>query len=179
VAILLLFLNLCALFYGISRWLFLRDTGRKLRTWTGSSAPPTAVHEDLKPYLNEGEETAMWDQTATLDASDHRTAEPGSGAARTTPRARAAIRETCSPKDSTCRAGRERERVLLGDETYKLKRLGGADTGHGRGVPRRAVDDLRDDRGVSRRALEGRPRSLRASGLIHRRADERTRARRS
>lgn len=27
---LVLFLNLCALFYTISRWLFLRDTGRKL-----------------------------------------------------------------------------------------------------------------------------------------------------
>ena len=30
-AILLLFLNLCALYYGIARWVFLCDAGRKLR----------------------------------------------------------------------------------------------------------------------------------------------------
>ena len=28
---LLLFLNLCAVYYSIARWLFLRDTGRKLQ----------------------------------------------------------------------------------------------------------------------------------------------------
>ena len=30
-ALLVLFLNLCAAFYGVGRWLFLRDTGRKLK----------------------------------------------------------------------------------------------------------------------------------------------------
>ena len=38
---LVLFLNLCAAYYGIARWLFLRDTGRKLRTWTSSSGRET------------------------------------------------------------------------------------------------------------------------------------------
>ena len=30
-ATLVVFLNLCALYYGLGRWLLLRDTGRKLR----------------------------------------------------------------------------------------------------------------------------------------------------
>ncbi|WP_291985033.1 hypothetical protein [Luteitalea sp.] len=49
--ILLLFLNLCALFYGISRWLFLRDAGRKLTHVDRQLGTPDSVHEDLKPYL--------------------------------------------------------------------------------------------------------------------------------
>jgi len=48
---LLLFLNLCALFYGISRWLFLRDAGRKLTHVDRQLGTPDGVHEDLKPYL--------------------------------------------------------------------------------------------------------------------------------
>lgn len=49
---LLLFLNLCALFYGISRWLFLRDAGRKLTHVDRQLGTSDGVHEDLKPYLN-------------------------------------------------------------------------------------------------------------------------------
>lgn len=49
---LLLFLNLCALFYGISRWLFLRDAGRKLTHVDRQLGTADTVHEDLRPYLN-------------------------------------------------------------------------------------------------------------------------------
>jgi hypothetical protein len=48
---LLLFLNLCALFYGISRWIFLRDAGRKLTHLDRQLGTADGVHEDLKPYL--------------------------------------------------------------------------------------------------------------------------------
>ena len=49
---LLLFLNLCALFYGISRWIFLRDAGRKLTHLDRQLGTADGVHEDLKLYLN-------------------------------------------------------------------------------------------------------------------------------
>ena len=49
--ILLLFLNFCALFYGISRWLFLRDAGRKLTHVDRQLGTADSVHEDLTPYL--------------------------------------------------------------------------------------------------------------------------------
>ena len=48
---LLLFLNLCALFYGISRWIFLRDAGRKLTHLDRQLGTADGVHEDLKPFL--------------------------------------------------------------------------------------------------------------------------------
>ena len=50
-AILLLFLNLCALYYGIARWVFLRDAGRKLRHVDEQLRIDDAVHEELRPYL--------------------------------------------------------------------------------------------------------------------------------
>jgi hypothetical protein len=53
VAILVLFLNLCAAFYGIARWLFLRDAGRKLTHMDRQLGSPDAVlsdlHTDLQP----------------------------------------------------------------------------------------------------------------------------------
>jgi hypothetical protein len=48
----LLFLNLCALFYGISRWLFLRDAGRKLTHVDRQLGTADTVHEDLRPHVN-------------------------------------------------------------------------------------------------------------------------------
>ena len=48
-AALLLFFNLCALYYSVARWLFLRDTGRNCCTWTGSWGRPTPSLEDLGP----------------------------------------------------------------------------------------------------------------------------------
>jgi hypothetical protein len=48
---LLLFLNLFALFYGMSRWLFLRDAGRKLTHVDRQLGTSDGVHEDLRPYL--------------------------------------------------------------------------------------------------------------------------------
>lgn len=46
-AILVLFLNLTAGFYAAGRWLFLRDTGRKLRHLDHQLATPDAVLDDL------------------------------------------------------------------------------------------------------------------------------------
>ena len=42
-----LFLNLCAAYYGIARWLFLRDTGRKLSHMDRQLGSPDAVLRDL------------------------------------------------------------------------------------------------------------------------------------
>jgi len=51
-AILVLFLNLFAAYYGIARWLFLRDTGRKLshmdRQLGSRDAVLRDLHRDLK-----------------------------------------------------------------------------------------------------------------------------------
>ncbi|ODS57832.1 MAG: hypothetical protein ABS36_05170 [Acidobacteria bacterium SCN 69-37] len=49
---LLLFLNLFALFYGISRWIFLRDAGRKLTHVDRQLGTADTVHEDLRPHVN-------------------------------------------------------------------------------------------------------------------------------
>jgi hypothetical protein len=47
-----LFLNLCAAYYGVARWLFLRDAGRKLshmdRQLTTPDAVLTDLHRDLR-----------------------------------------------------------------------------------------------------------------------------------
>jgi hypothetical protein len=42
-ATLLVFLNLCALYYALGRWLLLRDTGRKLRHLDHQLRTPDAV----------------------------------------------------------------------------------------------------------------------------------------
>jgi hypothetical protein len=51
-AVVVLFLNLCAVYYGIARWLFLRDTGRKLshmdRQLGSRDAVLRDLHRDLK-----------------------------------------------------------------------------------------------------------------------------------
>lgn len=46
-ALLVLFLNLFAAFYGVGRWLFLRDTGRKLRHLDHQLTTPDAVLDEL------------------------------------------------------------------------------------------------------------------------------------
>ena len=43
----LLFFNLCALYYSVARWLFLRDTGRKLMHLDRQLATRDAALEDL------------------------------------------------------------------------------------------------------------------------------------
>ncbi len=48
---LLVFLNLCALYYSIARWLFLRDTGRKLLHLDRQLTSDDAVLEDLRTFL--------------------------------------------------------------------------------------------------------------------------------
>ena len=50
---LLVFLNLCAAYYGFARWFFLRETGRKLthmdRQLRSRDAVLSDLHEDFKP----------------------------------------------------------------------------------------------------------------------------------
>jgi hypothetical protein len=48
---LLVFLHLCALYYAVARWLFLRDTGRKLTHVDQQLATADAVHQDLREHL--------------------------------------------------------------------------------------------------------------------------------
>lgn len=48
---LLVFLNLCALYYAVARWLFLRDTGRKLTHVDRQLTASAGVAEDLPPEL--------------------------------------------------------------------------------------------------------------------------------
>lgn len=50
-AVLVVFINLCALYYAIARWLFLRDTGRKLTHVDRQLIASEGVHEDLPPQL--------------------------------------------------------------------------------------------------------------------------------
>ena len=50
-AALIVFLNLCAVFYALARWLFLRDTGRKLTHVDRQLISSEGVHEDLPPQL--------------------------------------------------------------------------------------------------------------------------------
>ena len=49
--VLVVFLNLCALYYAIARWLFLRDTGRKLTHVDRQLIASEGVHEDLPPHV--------------------------------------------------------------------------------------------------------------------------------
>ncbi|HTR77446.1 MAG TPA: hypothetical protein VMH39_05025 [Gemmatimonadaceae bacterium] len=48
---LLVFLHLCALYYAVARWLFLRETGRKLTHVDRQLMASEGVHEDLPPEL--------------------------------------------------------------------------------------------------------------------------------
>jgi hypothetical protein len=50
-AALLIFLNLCAVYYSVARWLFLRDAGRKLQHLDRQLTTPDAVLEDLRVHL--------------------------------------------------------------------------------------------------------------------------------
>ena len=48
-----LFLNLCAAYYGIARWLFLRDAGRKLSHMDRQLGSHDAVLKDLQRDLGD------------------------------------------------------------------------------------------------------------------------------
>ena len=50
-SVLLLFLHLCALYYGVARWLFLRDAGRKLTHIDRQLGTPEGLHEGLRPHI--------------------------------------------------------------------------------------------------------------------------------
>ena len=50
-AALTLFLNLTATYYSVARWLFLRDTGRKLLHIDRQLATDDAVLDDVRSYL--------------------------------------------------------------------------------------------------------------------------------
>ena len=47
----LVFLNLCALYYALARWFFLRETGRKLTHVDRQLIASAGVGEDLPPEL--------------------------------------------------------------------------------------------------------------------------------
>ena len=47
----IVFLNLCATFYALARWVFLRDTGRKLTHVDQQLISSQGVHEELPPHL--------------------------------------------------------------------------------------------------------------------------------
>lgn len=51
VGALLVFLNLCAVYYAVARWLFLRDTGRKLGHVDQQLTTPDGVHQELRAHL--------------------------------------------------------------------------------------------------------------------------------
>ena len=46
---LLVFLHLCAAYYALARWLFLRDTGRKLTHVDQQLIASEGVHQDVPP----------------------------------------------------------------------------------------------------------------------------------
>lgn len=48
---LIVFLNLCALYYSLARWLFLRETGRKLSHVDRQLATSDTVLEELRSHL--------------------------------------------------------------------------------------------------------------------------------
>ncbi len=48
---LLIFFHLCALYYGIARRLFLRDTGRKLTHLDSQLTTSEGVHQELRGHL--------------------------------------------------------------------------------------------------------------------------------
>jgi len=50
---LLLFLNLCAIYYSLARWLFLRDTGRKLLHLDRQLATRDSALDDVRPFLKQ------------------------------------------------------------------------------------------------------------------------------
>jgi hypothetical protein len=50
-AIVVAFVNLSAFYYALARWLFLRDTGRKLTHIDRQLIASEGVHEDLPPQL--------------------------------------------------------------------------------------------------------------------------------
>ena len=52
-AVLLVFVHLCALYYGVARWLFVRDAGRKLTYLDRQLSTPRAVLVDLSDQLDE------------------------------------------------------------------------------------------------------------------------------
>jgi hypothetical protein len=53
VGALLLFLNLCAIYYSVARWLFLRDTGRKLLHLDRQLATRDSALDDVRPFLEQ------------------------------------------------------------------------------------------------------------------------------
>lgn len=50
--VLLLFLNLCALYYAVARWMFLRDSGRKLTHLDRQLRGVDPPHQELGHYLS-------------------------------------------------------------------------------------------------------------------------------
>jgi succinate-acetate transporter protein len=49
--VLVLFLHLSAVYYALARWIFLRDTGRKLTHVDQQLTTPEGVHQELRDHL--------------------------------------------------------------------------------------------------------------------------------
>ena len=49
--VVLVFLNLCALYYSVARWLFLRDAGRKLTHIDRQLRSASGLHDDLRQHF--------------------------------------------------------------------------------------------------------------------------------
>ena len=52
ISALLVFLHLCAAYYAVARWLFLRDTGRKLTHLDQQLITAEGVHQELREHLS-------------------------------------------------------------------------------------------------------------------------------
>jgi hypothetical protein len=154
-----LFLHLCALYYGITRWLFLRDAGRKrthmdrqlamLRGCTrisGRTSPQSAGDR-----VSDGPDPRTFD-TRQPGPSDRREADD------LDPRD-AFVSDLDLPHE------RERERVYVYDPAYALRDSeAGAVTTIGtlRAVP---ATDLRDDHGLPGDLRHGEQEPLHSAGL--------------
>ena len=51
-SLLVVFFNLCALYYSVARWLFLRDSGRKLLHLDRQLGTSDAALDDFGPHLD-------------------------------------------------------------------------------------------------------------------------------
>jgi len=51
IGVLLVFLNLSGVYYVLARWLFLRDSGRKLTHIDRQLRSASGLHDDLRQYL--------------------------------------------------------------------------------------------------------------------------------
>ena len=159
--VLLVSSSICArLYYALARWLFLRDTGRKLTHVDRQLIASEGVHEDLPA-------AALVRPRVMTHVGRPRSARSPTAATVTRPtrgtRSRS-IRAMSSRTAWTCLAGSSASASTSHDHDYQLR---GSEVrtlatiGAFRVVP---ADDLRDDRGPGRRRAAWRPRAAADGG---------------